>query len=627
MTVRAMTGKGHREMDAPVVVGAEAAEPHGDPEGVGGLALRDGRSGSSVTAGAPAAVPLPGILAQIEQGPFVGRAAPLRRMRRRWRGGGETGGLVVLAGEPGIGKTRLVARAAARAHAEGHVVLYGRADEESVSPYQPFVEALRHYAAHRPGIADETPLAAAAARELAPLVPELFPAAAAPAERDPAQLDRSRPELLNAFARLLLHPARTQGLVLVLEDLHWADASTLLLLRELARRGAGLPVLIILTYRDLEPDASGLLAGVLAHLRRGLRVDTIRPAGFGLSETAGLVAAHRGRRQADAALARRLLEETGGNPYFIEELLHMPTPLPFGGVPQGVKDIIGRRLDRLPAATLETLMLAAVLGSDFRLSALQAVVTDQSQDELIASLEAAVTARLVREDPEEVDRFSFAHALVRETLYERPIASRRLRLHKRVAVALESAPLAVHPAELAHHYFQARDVGGASKAIVYSLRAGQALQAAHCYEDAVKHYERALGLLDMVRQDDDAARCDVLLALGAARWQASQPDPRSTYLQAVELARRLRSSEHLALAVLGAGGRFYAPGDTDHTYIALLEEALAALGPGDSVLRVRTLARLAEKLVFADPPERAGDLADEAVTMAGRLGEPGARLA
>jgi tetratricopeptide (TPR) repeat protein len=130
-----------------------------------------------------------------------------------------------------------------------------------------------------------------------------------------------------------------------------------------------------------------------------------------------------------------------------------------------------------------------------------------------------------------------------------------------------------------------------------------------------------------VRRDDDAARCDVLLALGAARWQASQPDPRSTFLEAVELARRLPSAERLALAVLGAGGRFYAPGATDHGYIELLEEALAALGPGDSVLRVRVLARLAEKLVFAEPPERAADLADEAVAMAGRLGEPGARVA
>jgi hypothetical protein len=296
-------------------------------------------------------------------------------------------------------------------------------------------------------------------------------------------------------------------------------------------------------------------------------------------------------------------------------------------VPEGVKDVIGRRLDRLPAATLETLTLAAVLGNDFRLAALQAAVTDQSQNELLASLEAAVAERLIVEDPEEVDRFSFTHALVRQTLYQRPIASRRLRLHRNVAVALEAAPLPVHPAELAHHYYQAREVGGAAKAIVYSLKAGEARQAAHAYEDAVAHYERALDTLEMVRRDDAAARCDVLLALGAARWQASEPGPRSTFMQAVELARRLPSSDRLARAALGAGGRFYAPGATDKAYVGLLEETLAALEPGDSVLRVRILARLAEELVFAAPLERARRLAAEAVEMARRLGEASALAA
>ena len=142
-------------------------------------------------------------------------------------------------------------------------------------------------------------------------------------------------------------------------------------------------------------------------------------------------------------------------------------------MPEGVKDVIGRRLDRLAPATLEILTLAAVLGNDFRLAALQAVALEQRQDDLIAALEAAVAARVILEDPDEVDRFSFTHALVRETLYERPIASRRVRLHRRVAVSLEAAPLPVHPAELAHHYFQAREVGGAPKAIVYSLQGGR----------------------------------------------------------------------------------------------------------------------------------------------------------
>ena len=570
------------------------------------------------------------MLARVERGPFVGRARPLQRVRALWEEAARhQGRLAVLAGEPGTGKTRLAARVAAAVHTEGGVVLCGRADDESISPYQPFVEALRHYAAHRPRLADETGLPAAAAQELARLVPELGLSTAATFVRGREQRERSRHELFDAVVRLLLHAAESQRLLLILEDLHWADVPTLLLLRQLLRRGAESPLLVIATYSDLEADAAGPPGRVLADLRREAGTETIHLGGLRPSETAELVVAHLGRGSVDSASAQRLFDQTGGNPFFIEELLHTPAAAPAAAVavPEGVKDVIGRRLDRLPPATLETLTLAAVLGSDFRLATLQAVAVDQRQDDLLASLEAAVAARLILEDPDEVDRFSFTHALVRQTLYERPIASRRLRLHRRVAVALEAAPLPVHPAELAHHYFQAREVGGAAKAVVYSLQAAEARQATHAYEDAAAHYQRALAALEIVNRDDAAARCDVLLALGAARWQASEPDPRSTFVEAVELARRLASPDRLARAALGAGGRFYAPGATDHAYIELLEEALAALEPGDSVLRVRILARLAEKLVFARPPERADELAAEAVRMARRLGEAGALAA
>jgi hypothetical protein len=562
------------------------------------------------------------VLARLESRPFVGRAAALRRVSKLWEqlSTGHGGG-VALAGEPGIGKTRLTARVAAGAHADGAVVLHGRADEESISPYQPFVEALRQYAAHRPRLVEETRLPTATAQELTGLIPELgaTPSVAMSRQDRP----RSRHELFDAIVRLLLHAAEAQRLLLVLDDLQWADPPTLSLLRQLVRRGAGSPLLVIVTYSDVDSNAAGPLTQVLSELRREAGMETIRLEGLRRAEVVSLAAAHLGRRPIERAYTQRLFEQTGGNPFFIEELLHTPPAAPDERVtvPEGVKDVIGRRLDRLAPTTLDILTLAAVLGNDFRLEALQAVALDQRQDDVIAALEAAVAARVILEDPDEVDRFSFTHALVRETLYERPIASRRVRLHRRVAVSLEAAALPVHPAELAHHYFQAREVGGAQKAIVHGLRAAEASQAAHAYEDAEAHYERALTALEIVNRDDAAARCDVLLALGATRWRASENDPRSAFTEAVELARGLASSGRLARAVLGAGGRFYAPGDTDDPYIALLEEALAALEPGDSVLRVRLLARLAEKLVFVEPPGRAGELAAEAIDMARRLGE------
>jgi hypothetical protein len=574
-------------------------------------------------------VPLPSVLARVERAPFVGRARSLCQLGARWEEAARNeGGLVVVAGDPGIGKTRLAARFAAAAHAEGAVVLYGRADEDRVSPYQPFVEALRHYAARRPGLAAETGVPVAAARELARLVPELGPSAPAVIGRG-NERECSRHQLFDAVVRLLLHAAHSGRLLLVLEDLQWADVSTVLLLRQLLRRGAESPLLVVVTYRDLEADATGPLARLLTDLRREAAFDMLRLGGLQRSEAAALVAARRGRDRRDGALARRLCDQTGGNPFFIEELLHASTEASAAavGVPEGIKAVIGRRLNRLPPATLEMLTLAAVLGSDFRLATLATVAADRGEDDVVACLESAVAAGLIVEDPEEVDRFSFSHALVRETLYERPIASRRLRLHRRVAEALEAAPLAMHPAELAHHYFQARKVGGAAKAVVFSLQAAEASQAAHAYEDAAGHYERALMALEMVRRDDAAARCDVLIALGAARWQASEPNPRSTYSQAVKLARGLGSADRLAWAALGAGGRFYAPGATDRAYIELLKEALAALEPGDSTLRVRLLSRLAENLVFAPPPERSDKLARDAIAMARRLGEPAALIA
>jgi hypothetical protein len=597
---------------------------------VGPRGLQPG-AGASRPAPAPVSgppVPLPRELARAEQRPFVGRAAPLRRLRElwseSWRG---HGGLLALAGEPGIGKTRLAARFAAEVHAEAGLVLYGRADEESVSPYQPFVEALRHYAACRPGLADE-PCLETAMRLLAGLVPELGrPPAAAVGRVGDRPHDRQR--LFEALLQLLVYAAGERRLLVIVEDLHWADAPTIRLMRELARRTAGSRVLVVATYRDLEADASGPLARALVDLRRDGLLDRVGLAGLDKPETAALVAARAGRKAPDVAMAERLCEQTGGNPFFIEELMRSLAEAPEAAarVPEGVKQVIGGRLDRLPPPALEALTLAAVLGTDFRLCALRIVASELEFDELIASLEAAVAARVVVEDPEEVDRFSFVHALVRETLYERPIASRRFRLHLQVAQALEAAPFPVHPGELAHHFFQARHVGGATKAVVHSLRAAEAALAVHAYEDAAEQYERALAALEIVSDYDAGARCDVMLALGAARWQASRPDRSSTFTQAIELARGLGSADRLARAALGAGGRFYAPGAIDLREIALFDEALAELPPGDSALRVRLLARQAENLVCAAPSSRARELANEAVTMARRLGEPEALAA
>ena len=297
-------------------------------------------------------------------------------------------------------------------------------------------------------------------------------------------------------------------------------------------------------------------------------------------------------------------------------------------VPEGVKEVIGRRLDRLPPPALETLTLAAVLGIDFRLCTLRIVASELELDELIASLEAAVAARLVVEDPEEVDRFSFAHALVRETLYERPITSRRLRLHLRVARGTRGSAVAQCTRPSSRITTSRRGMSAAPRRpIVHSLKAAEAALAVHAYEEAAEQYERALAALEIVEGDDAAARCDVMLALGAARWQASRPDRSSTFMQAIELARGLGSADRLAQAALGAGGRFYAPGAID-----LRRDRVARRGARRTSAGRQRASRAGPGTPGREPrvrraEARARELADEAVDMARRLGEPEALAA
>jgi tetratricopeptide (TPR) repeat protein len=585
--------------------------------------------GLAVSVPAPAAqpgeaVPLPPLLARVDEQPFVGRVAELQRLRRRWHSeAGAASGLVVVSGEPGIGKTRLAARFAASVHATGGIVLCGRSDEDTVWPYQAFVEALQHYAAHRRDLTSAADVPPAAARALAALVPELGAPGSSERPRGADERDRNRHHLFEAVVRLLVHAARREGLLLILEDLHWADAPTALLLRHVLRRAETSRLLVVATLDDRQLRRNDPPAG----LRLDAEPDVVQLAGLQPAEAAGLIAARAGRGAVDEPSVRRLCDETGGNPFFIQELLRSPSSAPEQHVPAAVKHLIGRRLDQLPHASLEVLTLAAVLGNDFSLMELEAVAPEHEQDELLDTLEAAVSAGLIVEAPEAIDRFAFAHSLVRETFYERPIASRRLRMHRRVAEALEVSPLPVHPAQLAHHYFQAREVGGADKAIVFSLQAGVAAQTSHAYEAAVDHYERALSILPLVGRDDVSARCDLLLSIGSGRWQASLPNARATFAEALELARDLGSPERMARAALGAGGRFYAPAAPDLGYADLLEEVLAALGPTDSSLRVRLLARLAENLVFAEPSMQAIEPAEEALDMARRLAEPTALAA
>jgi tetratricopeptide (TPR) repeat protein len=554
----------------------------------------------------PSAVPLPlppALERHAGEEPFVGRAAAFAQLQQafeRARRGERS--LVLLSGEPGMGKSRLAREIAHHAHAQGAHALFGSCDEEAIAPYQPFTEAGRYYLSRSPvaGL-DVTPLAR--------LVPELREQVTV--HELPGAPETERYQLFEAVARLVIKVAEPRPLVIVLDDIHWGDKPTLLMLRHVFERTAGAPVLLVCTAREVEAAQSEPFADIVAPLSREPGFERIALSGFDEDEIASLVSAHG---DASPGLVRRLREQTDGNPFFLEEMLRAAggslseEALDRMPVPDGVKELIGRRLAALGEDAVGVLVLGAVVGRTVPVTVLEALVDGDP----LTTLEAAATAGLMVEGRD--DSFSFTHALVREVLYEQPSASRRVRLHKRVGEALEA--LGGTNAELAHHFFEARNVGGAEKAFEYTLAAAEQAARSVAYEEATGHYRRAL---ELAPPDDE--RCDILIALGGTLMRAGDPEARPTLETAAELARTLKDAGRLARASLGLGGHYAEAGVIDEPLIGLLEEALEALGEQDPALRARLLARLADALMYAGQPERVIELSGAAVEQARGSGD------
>ncbi|MEA2283324.1 MAG: hypothetical protein QOK21_3931, partial [Solirubrobacteraceae bacterium] len=553
-----------------------------------------------VAVAAPAAphaapVPLPRGLAEAHGPTLYARDAALATLREDARIAAEgTRRVVLVAGDAGIGKTRLAAELGAELHGAGWGVLYGRSDEDGLIPFQPLAEAVRDGAPLDAGEADAAP-------------------------------DRRR--LFEAVTAALRRAAAARPLLLVLDDLHWADQPTLLLLRHLLRELAAAPLLVLGTHRDVGPATAPELADLLADLRREPFTRRLQLDGLPEVGIAALVAARLGG-DSTPELVRRIQDATGGNPFLADQLAgelaaaraEEPGRAPEAllrrlGVPEGVREVVGRRVRRLGDDVGEVLVAAAVAGREFRLDVVEAIVDDP--DQALSAVERALDARLVVEGPV-VDRFAFAHALVRETLYAQPSASRRVRLHRMVGEALEFAGGA-RASELAHHFHAASAVGGAEKAAAYGALAARDAMHAHAYEEAAEHCRR---VLEVLPEDAGAARCEARLELAAALEQAGEVgDSRAAYAQAARDARALRDAEQLSAAALGfAKWQLY--GVVDHEAVELLEDALAALPSSDDPVRASVLGLLAARLDPEAEPERREQLLTEAVAMARRLGDP-----
>jgi DNA-binding SARP family transcriptional activator len=532
-----------------------------------------------------------------QTGPFVGRHDELEFLRDLFRRATaqRRREVILLSGDPGIGKTRLAVQLMSACESDGALALYGRCDVENEEPYQPFVEALCGYLPRAPAprrdwwlerYGDDIMVVSRLAKALG-----ISAGAGATAE------SAERYCLFEAVSEMLSDIARSQPVVLVLDDIHWAAKATRLMLREVVRSTARAPMLIVVVYRHTEGVAG--LIDTRTHLRRELVFEHISLDGLGRDDTLTLIE-RLSSRPTSEAVRRRIWQDTEGNPFFVEELLHdLETRVRAAAdeavevwrrrtVPPELDEVIGHRLAALSEETNRVLRRAAVIGRVFSLELLEAI-GGVSEDEVDQAVEEALDAHVIAEIPQAYARYSFTHALIRQTLYERMTATRRARLHGLVGEALERMPTAADDrplAELAHHF--------------------------EALERAGRH--------------DPERRFALLLGLGGAQARAGEvAAARRAFRDAAAVASQSGSARDLARAALGYGtaGQM-AGGVVDRSVVTLLEDALARLGDTDPPLRARLLARLAMELSFTEQRARRAAISDEALRIARSIEDPSA---
>jgi class 3 adenylate cyclase/tetratricopeptide (TPR) repeat protein len=583
-------------------------------------------------------VPLPGRLVGVASDAlfgFFGRSPELEAFTDACKRAqsSERAQAVFVAGEAGMGKTSLVAHAARSAHSEGAIVLFGHAVEDLGVAYQPWIEVLSSIVKHA---APETldGLRPAQRGALARLVPEI----GVDADRvgDP---DTERLLLLEGATELLAAESRRAPLFVVLDDLHWADTASLQLLRQVIASAAPMNLTIGCTYRDTDLGRGDTLTQLLADLHREANVTRISLRGLEDTDVMDLIAAAAGHDLDDdgIGLAHALRRETDGNPFFTGEILRhlgesgaivlndegrwvLTGELEDLGLPNSVRDVVGRRVERLGDEVVRVLSLAAVIGREFDVTLLGAL-TDVDEDTLLDHMDDAVAAAILVESGIPC-RYRFAHALTQHSLYDELSPTRRQRAHQRIAEALEldaDADDAAVLAELAHHWVAATRPAQIDKALEYVRRAGDAALAALSPDDAIRWYRQALALVEQQPSSDERRRASLLASLGTAQRHAGEPGFRETLIQAAAIAEQLGDSDVLIEAALGFASREETVGFDDTKRVA--SAALERVGAQPTAQRARLLAVLAGAQDGATEWEKRRDLSLEAVEAARRVGD------
>lgn len=586
-------------------------------------------------------VPLPGFVDTNPSFAFAGRAEQLEAVRTAWKEAAEQQcRAVLISGEPGVGKTRLVTEFVRTAHQDGGVVLWGRCDEELDVPYQPFAEALRLFVA---SITDERLIAdmGSFAADLSLLVPELTKRIPGLSVRPVGDPDAERQRLFEAVGDAFSVIAREHPVVLVLDDIHWADKPSLLLLRYLLRRGEPIPMLILGTYRDTDLDRSHPLADVLADLRRETCVERVDLTGLGLDEITSFMelAAGHDLDSPGIELAKAIQRETEGNPFFLSEMIrHLAESgyivqrdgqwvsdysLDEVGIPEGIREVIGRRLSALSTTVNATLSIAAVIGPEFDIATIQAA-DGPSGDELFDALDDAVRASVIREVAGSYGRYAFAHALVRSTLYEELSTNRRVRLHWKVgdALAARHAASEAYVDQLAYHFAEGAMAGDPTIAADWCVKAAERAAGDLAFEAAARSYERALGALELMAEPDLALQADIEIARTEMLCDAGDDGFRIVGEAAAATARRSNDDVRFARAVL-AMDRIVPPSATDANdgLLALVDEALGGLEPRPSALRADLLCMKSAALYWLPRREERMEAGLAALEMAREVGD------
>ncbi len=590
-----------------------------------------------------APVPLPARLGLLPEFGVIGRAVEATTIaeasKRVEAGAGRE--ILLVSGEAGQGKTTLVADAARRAFEEGVCVLFGHSEEDVARPYQLFAEALSHYVTHA---SEELLLSqmGVLGSELAGLVPALTARIPGLPPSKATDSDSERYLMFASVVSLLARISEEQPVVLVLDDLQWADTGSLQLLRHLVASELQFRVLVLATYRDSELSHASALVETLGALRRQHGVTRIELGGLNDDGVVSLIESASGQTLDDdgVSLAHSIYRETDGNPFFVGEVLrHLAETgaiyrdqsgrwaalesLADTSLPDGVREVIGARVVRLGGDAQRILSLAAVIGRDFDLDLVMAA-SRSTEDEVLNVLDEASAAALVRELEDTPGRYSFAHALIQRTVYEDLGPTRRARSHRRVAEALEEA-CAGRPGdrvgELARHWLSATQAQDLDKALDYSRQAADAALASLAPEDAVRYYVQAIELFAQLDDPDSAVALELGIGLGIAQRQIGDPAFRETLLETGRRAADLGDTARLTRAITANDrGMVNSITALDVDKVELLELALSRL-PEDHPDRAILLATWCSDVAFTTHHDDRLPYAEESIALAEATGD------